>query len=159
MKSKIWILVVLLIIGQVQFIQAENAPMKRNELFLFLQDAFNAQLSLGDRYRTEKEVREVLSPYFTNEYQDLFMKEHIYSEPEGYILYGSDIKFYFIPMYSYDENTKIITEPNKIIVYEYFPPQLEGPVIWEQPQYEILTITRTKEGWRISDYNISVNKP
>lgn len=159
MRVKIWAIVLLLLIGQVHFISAENVSMTKEETFLFLQDALSAELSLGDKFRSEKEMTEVLSPYFTNDYQKLFIAEHIFSEPEGFIMYGSDVFDYFIPMYSYDDNTKIITGKNKMIVTEYFLPQLEGPVIWDKPHYESITIIKTKDGWKISDYLISEKKP
>lgn len=159
MRVKIWAIVLLLLIGQVHFISAENVSMTKEETFLFLQDALSAELSLGDKFRSEKEMTEVLSPYFTNDYQKLFIAEHIFSEPEGFIMYGSDVFDYFIPMYSYDNNTKIITGKNKMIVTEYFLPQLEGPVIWDKPHYESITIIKTKDGWKISDYLISEKKP
>lgn len=159
MRVKIWAIVLLLLIGQVHFISAENVSMTKEETFLFLQDALSAQVSLGDKFRSEKEMTEVLSQYFTEEYQKLFVAEHIFSEPEGFIMYGSDVFDYFIPMYSYDENTKIMTGKNKIIVTEYFLPQLEGPVVWEKPHYESITIIKTKAGWKISDYLISEEKP
>lgn len=158
-KRKIWALLLLLLIGQVHFIHAENVAMSRDETFLFLQDALAAQLSLGDMFHTEKEVIAVLSPYFSNDYQKLFIEEHIFSEPEGLILYGTDVFDYFIPMYSYDSNTKIMSKKNKMMVYEYFLPQIDGPVIWDKPHYEILTLTKTKEGWKISDFFISEDKP
>jgi hypothetical protein len=159
MRVKIWAIVLLLLIGQVHFISAENVSMTKEETFLFLQDALSAQVSLGDKFRSEKEMTEVLSQFFTEEYQKLFVAEHIFSEPEGFIMYGSDVFDYFIPMYSYDENTKIMTGKNKIIVTEYFLPQLEGPVVWEKPHYESITIIKTKAGWKISDYLISEEKP
>jgi len=157
---KIWALLFLLLIGQVHFIQAENVSMSRKETFLFLQDALKAQLSLGDKFHTDKEMNSILSPFFTIDYQNLFLAEHIFSEPEGYILYGTDVFDYFIPMYSYDNNTKIMTDnKNKMVVYEYFLPQLEGPVIWEKPHYESITMIKTEGGWKISDFNISEEKP
>lgn len=159
MRVKIWALLLLLLVGQVHFISAENVAMTKEETFPFLQEALSAQLSLGDKFRSEKEISDVLSPYFTEEYQNLFVAEHIFSEPEGLIMYGSDVFDYFIPMYSYDENTKIMTEKNKIIVTEYFLPQLEGPVIWERPHYESITIIKTNNGWKISEYLISEDKP
>ncbi|HHY73931.1 MAG TPA: DUF3993 domain-containing protein [Bacillus bacterium] len=158
-NSKIWALLLLLLIGQVHFIQAENISMSRNEIFQFLEDALKAQVSLGDEFRTEKEVGAVLAPYFTKDYQKLFTDEHIFIEPEGLILYGTDSFAFFIPMYSYDTNTKIMTDHNKIIVYEYFLPQLDGPVTWEKPHYETIMMTKTKDGWKISDYDISEEKP
>lgn len=159
MRVKIWALLLLLLVGQVHFISAENVSMTREETFPFLQEALSAQLSLGDKFRSEKEISDVLSPYFTDEYQNLFVAEHIFSEPEGFIMYGSDVFDYFIPMYSYDENTKIMTAKNKIIVTEYFLPQLEGPVVWDRPHYESLTIIKTNDGWKISEYLISEDKP
>lgn len=159
MKAKIWALLLLLLIGQVHFIQAENVSMSRKETFSFLQDALSAQLSLGDKFRTENEIADVLSPFFTNDYQQLFINEHVFSEPEGLILYGTDVTDFFIPMFSYDNNTKIMTGANKMIVYEYFLPQLEGSVVWDKPHYESITITKTTDGWKISGYNISEDKP
>ncbi|MED4353040.1 DUF3993 domain-containing protein [Schinkia azotoformans] len=159
MRVKIWALLLLLLIGQVHFISAENVSMTREETFLFLQEALSAQLSLGDKFRSEQEISDVLSPYFTEDYQKLFVAEHIFSEPEGFIMYGTDVFDYFIPMYSYDVNTKIMTDKNKIIVTEYFLPQLEGPVVWEKPHYESITIIKTKAGWKISDYLVSEDKP
>lgn len=159
MKKIVWALVFFLLIGQVQFIKAENEPLTKDETFLFLQDAFLAQLSLGDNYRTPEEVSQILSPFFTDHYQQLFNTEHLFSEPEGLIMYGTDVMDYFIPLYSYDENTKVMTTSNKIIVYEYFLPQIEGSVIWDKPHYEVLTITRSNGDWQISDYEISEEKP
>lgn len=159
MKKTIWILLFFIFIGQVQFIYAENEQMTKNKTFSFLKEAFLTQLSLGDHYRTFDEVSDVLSPYFTNDYQQLFLNEHIFVEPEGYIMYGTDVMFYFIPDYSFDANTKMLTSSNKIIIYEYFLPQFEGSVIWEKPHYKAITIIKTKSGWKISDYSISLETP
>nr|WP_017753542.1 DUF3993 domain-containing protein [Calidifontibacillus oryziterrae] len=158
-KRIMWTLFFFLVIGQVQFIYAENKQPTKNEIFTFLQEAFVAQLSLAEKYRTQQEVSEILSPFFTEEYQLLFTKEHLFLEPEGVIMYGTDIPDYFIPFYSYNDNTKLLTTLDKIIVYEYFLPQLEGSIIWDQPHYQILTITKTTSGWQISDYEISEAKP
>ncbi|NSL50701.1 DUF3993 domain-containing protein [Calidifontibacillus erzurumensis] len=158
MKKKIWVLFGLLLIGQVHFIQAENS-MSREDTFIFLQEAFEAQLSLGDKFYSNAEVTTILSPYFTYDYQKIFTNEQLCKEPDGIILCGTDESHYFIPYFSYDDNTKTIFEKNQIIVYEYFLPQLEGPVIWDKPHYEIITISKTPDGWRISDYQISEQKP
>ncbi len=161
MKKMIVIFVLFLFVGQVQLqlTNAENVTMTRAEIIQFLQDALETQLSLGEGFRSKEELAVSLSPYFTDNYQQLFIKEHLFLESDGYILYGSDFMPYFIPNYSYDENTKIMTSSNEIVVYEYFPPQFEGPVIWEQGLYEIITLIKQDDGWKIAEYNISSEEP
>jgi hypothetical protein len=123
----------------------------REEVFSLLHSAFLAQLSLNEKERTLEEIKLILGPYFTDDYQQLFLKANLYAENGKYLTYGTDFGEYFIPFFKYSESTKVVVEDHKIYVFEYFPKKTDGPVGYDS-HYEGLLLSNVNGKWKISDY-------
>lgn len=134
-------------------IQEDEQPVEiqRDALFQQLQATFQAQKSLADEHRSLSGVMNVLDEFLTEEYTGKFISENIYHEDEGYILLGSDVFAYFVPFFSYDENTMVVRKGNELIVYEFFKANNDGPVVWDD-HYEGLVLTQTDSGWKVKKY-------
>lgn len=139
---------------------SSNEPLSNDNVFEFLEEAFQAQSSLTFEFRTYEEVKKIISPYFEDHYIDVFLEENLIKENNKYIIYGSDFALYFIPFFSYSEKTKVVNDEmnNKIYVYELFESPSSGPVSYED-HYEILTLTRTGDSLKVSDLKSSNELP
>ncbi|MEW4285066.1 DUF3993 domain-containing protein [Priestia koreensis] len=132
----------------------------RIEVFTFMHDAFQAQLKLSEAYHTKAETERVLTPYFSKSYTDQFLKENVVKEAQGYISYGGDLSPYYIPYFSYNDDTKMIydDQKHKLYVYEYFPDETDGPVKYGD-HYEMITLKLYGPQWKIVQYTFSKEKP
>ncbi|WP_223700419.1 DUF3993 domain-containing protein [Sutcliffiella deserti] len=150
--------IILLTIG-VPDAAAQN-PATNDEINTVLKKAQQAQFSLGEKHRTLEEIKEVLNPYFSQDYQEQFLEAHLYKEDKGYITYGTDVNYFYIPFFSYDESTKFfeIKETETIIVYEYFEVDESMPYL-NKNHYEFIEIDETKEGIRIVNFGNQEEKP
>jgi hypothetical protein len=133
---------------------SEDQLDSREEVFNFLELAFQAQISLSEKDRTMEEIKLILDPYFSKEYQQKFLRENLVEEGGKYFTYGTDFGFMYIPFFEFSEFTKLVFEDNLIYVFEYFPEQKHGPVGYES-HYEGLLITRIDSKWKITDYLIN----
>ncbi len=142
-----------------QTVKAQEA-FTREEAFDFLEDAYKAQTSLGEKYQTYKEARDTLEPYFTDDYAKLFLEENLVYEEEGYTIYGSDFALYYIPFYSYTDETKFIydSEKNQIYVYEFFLKPEEGPVDYDD-HFETIILIEDEGHWKVNEIVESTKKP
>ncbi|UII57225.1 DUF3993 domain-containing protein [Cytobacillus spongiae] len=118
---------------------------ERKDMFKFLQSAFEAQVSLSEKERSMEEVNKVLSPYFSKEYSELFLEENLHSFNGQFITFGTDFAFFYIPYFSYTDDTKIVREDNLVYVFEFFPANNEGPVSYSD-HYDGLLLEETSEG-------------
>ncbi|MEH7383899.1 DUF3993 domain-containing protein [Bacillus sp. JJ1521] len=162
-KRIVLLLIVICLIGLVSVPTAtasSNQPLKRDQVFSLLQEAFQAQTSLTSEFRTYDKVQQILAPYFHGDYAATFLEENLMSEEEGYIVYGSDFALYFIPFYSYTDETKILfdQEENKIFVYELFKTPEEGPVSYKD-HYEVITLQQIHSNWLITDLAMEEEAP
>jgi hypothetical protein len=129
------------------------------EVFPFLQEAFESQLSLGESHHTMGEIQEILDPYFTKEYQDNFLEEHLFEEKEGYITYGTDFPAYYIPFFSYTDETKIVEgKDGVLIVYEFFPSDEDMPSLYDD-HYEFVKLLPNESGWKVMEWGFDYNEP
>jgi hypothetical protein len=132
---------------------SEDQLDNREKVFQFLESAFQAQLSLSEKDRTIEEIEAVLSPYFTKQYQEEFLKLNLHEGNGKYFTYGTDFGQLYIPFFAFSKNTKMVIEEEKIYVFEYFPKNLQGPVGYES-HYEGLLIDKIEEQWKVSRYLI-----
>lgn len=123
----------------------------REEVFALLHSAFLAQLSLNEKERTMEEIKFILEPYFTEDFQQLYLEANLYEENGKYVTYGTDFGEYFIPFFKYSESTKVVVGDNKTYVFEYFPKNTLGPVGYDS-HYEGLLLTNSNGKWKISKY-------
>jgi hypothetical protein len=129
----------------------------REDVLDFLHEAFQAQVSLSEEGRTEKEVLSILQPYFTDSYIELFKKENIVEENGLQFTYGTDFAPYYIPFFQFSDQTEIVINKNSIYVYEFFEGENEGPVTYKD-HYEGIILKRDQAGdWKVSDYLYEFN--
>jgi hypothetical protein len=148
-KTLLMLLVVLLLIPLSP--NAKDYLSNKNDVFSFLQEAFQAQISLSDQTRTKEEIIDVLSPYFTEKYQKMFWKENIFEEDGKFVTYGSDFAFYYIPFFHYSEETKVVISKESIYVLQFFPSTTHGPVSYTD-HYEGVLLKKVDGGWKVDEY-------
>lgn len=130
---------------------AQSDSMDREQVFEFLGEAFNAQVSLSEQGRSMDEIEGILEPYFTEDYKSLFIKENVVGQENQYQTYGTDFAPYYIPFYAFSEKTKVVEMKDEIYVLEYFPRNGEGPVSYDS-HYEGLKIVKEQSSWKVADY-------
>ena len=126
-------------------------PLKRTEAFIMLKKANSVQLFLGQKPRSKENIKKMLYPYFTSQYTEFFIKECMVNDGQGWYIPASDVMDGFIPLFSYDNKTKITYSKDRkaTFVLEEFPANNEGPVAWDE-HTERVTIKKTKPGWRVT---------
>ena len=101
-----------------------DRQLNEEEAFRILQNAFKTQVALSEKPRSMEEVKESLDRYFTKEYTDDFIEMNVQEnmEGEGYLAYGTGFALYYIPFFTYDENTKVgyDSDYDQWYVYEWF---------------------------------------
>lgn len=126
----------------------ETTLLNQEEIFAFLEEAFSAQVSLSEVERSLEEVKEVLVPYFSDDYIDMFIKENVVEENGKFLTYGSDFALYYVPFYTYSEQTKVVQLNDSVFVVEFFPRSMDGPVTYDD-HYVGLELKREDTGWEI----------
>lgn len=121
------------------------------EILEFVKIAFQAQVALSEKERTLDEVHELLSPYFTSSYMDLFLKENLVEENHKYFTLGSDFALYYIPFFSYSDDTKIVKKKEQIYVFEFFRGNQEGPVSY-QDHYEGILLENENGQYKVAEF-------
>ncbi|CAG9619910.1 DUF3993 domain-containing protein [Sutcliffiella rhizosphaerae] len=159
---KFWagiLLIVLVVMLGSHTVSAEQ-KLSDEEIFTFLNEAYNSQLSLGEKHHSMNEIKEKLNDYFSSDYQDAFLAEHLFEEKEGFITYGTDFTPYYIPFFSYNEETKVLRdEINEIItVYQFFPAEENMPSLYDD-HYEYIELKETETGLIVTDYDFSYQEP
>ncbi|MDQ0972871.1 hypothetical protein QFZ31_002749 [Neobacillus niacini] len=150
MKKTLLILFIVLLLIPLSP-NAKDSLSDKNDVFSFLQKAFQAQISLSDQTRTKQEIRDVLSPYFSEDYQKMFCDENMFEEEGKFVTYGSDFAFYYIPFFQYSEETKVVISPESIYVLQFFPATTDGPVSYKD-HYEGIMLKKMDGSWKIADY-------
>ncbi|MFE8695367.1 DUF3993 domain-containing protein [Cytobacillus sp. FJAT-53684] len=152
-KHKLSYLSWFIIIGLLfpSLVKAESDLSAADAVYQYLQSAFQAQVSLSEEYRSLQEINEILTPYFTEDYNKEFLDENLFLENGKYITYGSDFAFYFIPFFSYTEETRVVRSEENIYVYEFFPETDEGPVSYES-HYEGIRLDKLEGEWKIASF-------
>ncbi len=130
---------------------AKDSLSNKNDVFSFLKEAFQAQTSLSDQTRSKEEIIDVLSPYFTDNYQKMFWDENIFEEDGKFVTYGSDFAFYYIPFFDYSDETKVVISPESIYVLQFFPSTTDGPVSYAD-HYEGILLKKIDDGWKVDGY-------
>ncbi|MBT2687830.1 DUF3993 domain-containing protein [Bacillus sp. ISL-47] len=130
---------------------AESGFSNNEDVYKFLQDAFQAQVSLSEEERSLEDVNELLAPYFSGAAKKQFLEENLVSENGKYMIYGSDAANFYIPFFTYSEETKIVTEKEKVYVFEYFPENEEGPVGYES-HYEGVLLEKNKGKMKVAQF-------
>jgi hypothetical protein len=139
---------------------AAEAPTQKEEVFSFLQDAQQAQFSLGEKHRDMTEIQNVLDPYFSRDYQEQYLDAHLFKEEQGYITYGTDVPHFYIPFFTFDENTKIKKDEatGKLFAYEFFDVD-ESEAYLYPDHYEYVELEQNVQGLQVVNYGYEEEKP
>ena len=148
MRHIIWAACLAFFIMMIQG-QPASAANDSEDHKQFVKKAFEAQVSLSEKGRSMEEIQEILKPYFTREMIDLFIEENVVAAEDGYQTFGSDFALYYIPFFSYSDETKIVEVQGNIYVAEFFGDH-EGPVSYGS---DYLGVRLTNEGgnWKVAD--------
>lgn len=149
--------IVMLSLSQQAFAE-ELKGTTREEVLTYLQEAFDAQVSLTEKARSQNEIKQILSTYLEEELIEKYMEENVHKIDEKFIVYGTDFPMHTIPFFTYDENTKVIEQANERIVFEFFPASTDGPVSYDD-HYEVVKMRNTSEGWKVYSIENQTNKP
>ncbi|XJZ28330.1 DUF3993 domain-containing protein [Bacillota bacterium Lsc_1132] len=153
MKKLLVLLFLLLLTVMPLSPQATLEMTTKSDVFAFLKAAYKAQISLSEKGRTPQEIKAVVNPYFSYNYQQLFWKANIVQEGGKFLTYGSDFAPYYIPYYQFSAKTKVVFLRDKIYVFEFFPEKLDGPVGYNS-HYEGLLLKKAgpSQGWKVDKY-------
>ncbi|MCA1319048.1 DUF3993 domain-containing protein [Bacillus tianshenii] len=157
--TRLSVAVIFILLIGISHVAAE-APAEKEKVFSLLKGAQEAQFSLGEKHRDMTEVQSVLDPYFSREYQEQFLDAHIFKEEKGYITYGTDVPHFYIPFFTYDENTKIKQDEasGKIYVYEFFGVDESEGYLYPD-HYEFVELEQNEQGLQVVSYGYDEEQP
>ncbi|MBM7659556.1 hypothetical protein JOC85_000323 [Bacillus mesophilus] len=146
--------VVLLFIAHHPVNASTSTLLDKQGVQQLLEDTYDAQYSLTERFHTWEDAWRKMTQYMTEQMTEQFMVEHLYEEEEGYIVYGTDFSTFIIPHFSYNADTKMVTNDRKDTIFVYEKSSGDGPVKF-QSQFDIVTITYDGERWKIASISFS----
>ena len=141
---------VLLLLGGLPATAEEG--IHREKVLSLVQEALNDQSSLSQEVRTKKDIKEKLNNHFTEEFADKFIDANVTKVEGGYMAFGTDFAPYYIPFFSYDDNTEVIygEDAKYIYVQEAFEATEGGPVS-SGKHVEVVTLKKENNVWKIAD--------
>ncbi|MGD6833112.1 DUF3993 domain-containing protein [Sutcliffiella halmapala] len=157
--TRLSVAVIFILLMGVSYVAAE-APTQKEEVFSFLQEAKEAQFSLGEKHRDMTEIQNELDPYFSRDYQAQFLDAHLFKEEQGYITYGTDVPHFYIPFFTYGENTKIKQDEatGRLFAYEFFDVD-ESEANLYPDHYEYVELEKNEQGLQVVNYGYEKEQP
>lgn len=152
------IVIAVLIVG-ILFGIHSNVMAKENsaDYKQLVKAAFHTQVALSEKERSINEIRGMLSTYFTKDFISLFLEENLVKTDNGYQTFGSDFPLYYIPFFTYNDNTKVKRVGNRLYIYENMSKKDGGPVIYKN-DYQGVRLKKTEGEWKIDEILYSVPK-
>ncbi|MCK1992661.1 DUF3993 domain-containing protein [Peribacillus muralis] len=141
---------VLLFLGGGFTASAEG--LHREEALNLVKGAFESQGSISEEVRTKEAIDAKLNKYFTDDFISKFMQANVVKVDGGYTAFGSDFAPYYIPFFSYDENTEVVYGDNGKLIYvqEEFKNTEDGPVL-SGKHVESVTLKKENDVWKVKD--------
>ena len=134
-----------------------NNQLDKQEAFNLLKKSFELQVSLSEQARSMEDIKTLLRKSFSEDFTEDFIELNVQNsfDGKGYQTYGTDVALYYIPFFTYGEETKFgySTTNDQWYVYEWFTENTDGPVSYEG-HYEAVGLTYENNRWVISDYQI-----
>ncbi|RLQ90606.1 DUF3993 domain-containing protein [Falsibacillus albus] len=122
-----------------------------------VKEAFQAQVSLSEKERTMPEVMQVLKPYFTDKFVDIFLQANLVKTKSGYQTFGSDFAPYYIPFFSYDKSKmKIVQDGGDFFVIEKFVDDGDGPVSFPDGYQGVKFLKTGENEWKIDEVETNI---
>ena len=135
-----------------------SSKLDKQDAFRLLNKSFELQVSLSEQPRAMEDIQDLLSESFSEEYTKDFIDMNVQKsmDGKGYQTYGTDIALYYIPFFTYSENTEIgySSLNDHWYVYEWFPENTDGPVSYDG-HYEAIGLVYKDNKWVINDYQIA----
>ena len=151
MKKSFFILLIISMWSVFPYsIDAASRLTSREEVFVFVEKAFRAQVSLSKEAREMEEIEEILTPYFSDKLIYLFLYENLTGEQGNFSTYGNEFGKYYLPFYQLSEQTFVEQEENSILLYEYYEPIVIGEKVYEG-SYEGILIRKWNNKWLITN--------
>lgn len=141
------VLIVGVLFGLKSHVMAEG---KSADYKQFVKDAFHTQVALSEKERSLNEIKDMLNTYFTKDFTSLFLKENLVKTDKGYQTFGSDFPLYYIPFFSYDDQTKVKKLGNRVYIFENMAKKDTGPVFYKS-DYQGVRLKKVKGVWKIDE--------
>ncbi|WP_285766439.1 DUF3993 domain-containing protein [Peribacillus sp. SI8-4] len=141
---------VLLLLGGGFTASAEG--LHREEALNLVKAASESQGSISGEVRTKEAIEAKLEKHFTDDFIRSFEKANVVKVDGGYTAFGSDFAPYYIPFFSYDENTEVVYGDNGDLMYvqEEFEDTEDGPVS-SSTHVESVILTKENGTWKVKD--------
>ncbi|MFJ7752119.1 DUF3993 domain-containing protein [Peribacillus muralis] len=148
---------VLLFLGGGFTASAEG--LHREEALNLVKDALENQGSISEEVRTKEAINAKLQKHFTDDFIKKFVQANVVEAEGGYTAFGSDFAPYYIPFFSYDENTEVVYGTNGEVIYvqEEFPDTEDGPVS-SGKHVESVTLIKENDVWKVKDVKFEGEK-
>ncbi len=156
MKERLVFLLIMITSAFVPVLEGSARELEREEIFKTLQEGAKAQMPLSWQQRPLAEVEQILKPYFTEEAMSVFLGENVYEKDGKYFAAETTFALYYIPLFTYTGETKIIFSGDRLIVYEFFPAKRQGPVTYES-HYQGVSMIQEAGQWKVSDFYYSLD--
>ena len=135
-----------------------SSKLDKQDAFRLLNKSFELQVSLSEQPRAMEDIQDLLSESFSDEYTKDFIDMNVQKsmDGKGFQTYGTDMALYYIPFFTYSENTEIgySSLNDHWYVYEWFPENTDGPVSYDG-HYEAIGLVYKDNKWVINDYQIA----
>ncbi|RIW29510.1 DUF3993 domain-containing protein [Bacillus salacetis] len=150
MKTKMKKVTVLMIAAVFFVLNMQPAgALDKGSLLDRVQTAFDKQVSLSEKPRTMEEINAILDSHFTDQFKEKFVLENVIETEEGFQTFGSDFAPFYIPNFSYSDETKAVKKGDSVFLIEYFRYE-EGPVYFEDG-YQGVKLTNVDGVLKIED--------
>ena len=160
MKKVLTSLFAVILVLTVSPLAKANASnqLDKQHAFNLLKKSFELQVSLSEQPRSMNDIRNLLKEAFTKEFAEDFIHLNVQSslDGKGYQTYGTDMALYYIPFFTYGEETEFgySSVNDHWYVYEWFPDNADGPVSYEG-HYEAIGLIYENNRWVINDYQLT----
>lgn len=135
-----------------------SSKLDKQDAFRLLNKSFELQVSLSEQPRAMEDIQDLLSESFSDEYTKDFIDMNVQKsmDGKGFQTYGTDMALYYIPFFTYSENTEIgySSLNDHWYVYEWFQENTDGPVSYDG-HYEAIGLVYKDNKWVINDYQIA----
>ena len=125
-----------------------------------VEEAAAKQRLLMEGTYTVEEIKEIMQPYFTDQFINVFMEETMFEEDGFFQMLGTDFAPHIIPPLESDAELEECAagEGERICLYGYYPAYNDGPVGYES-HYEAVILKNEDGKWKIDgiDYDYTPN--
>ena len=116
-----------------------------------VEEAAAKQRLLMEGTYTVEEIKEIMQPYFTDQFINVFMEETMFEEDGFFQMLGTDFAPHVIPPFGDDIDLEEcnVNREERMCLYGYFPAFNDGPVGYEA-HYEAVILAIEDGEWKIT---------